>query len=474
MSNNHWTPRPLCRAFTPLLPLLSMDALDREEAAAVEAHVHTCDYCQREMADYGALRDAILRDAILREDARDAAEGNALPLLTLAAVRRAADREEAAPLVFDAPPPPWERPASRTWRRWRAARAFEALAAVLVIALLSALLAWHGGAGPAHTRTPTPTATQDPISQAYVDMLRTYYVPLAEAYQPAFDCYENLIGPLGGNVGILTPSVVEHAPSSVLDACRAPVQAELAAAQALSAHLASATPPARWQAQHAALQQSTQAIIRVASTELQGITTHDLAQYLSPGNTLDEAALFCLPIGQINVGPPPLSPPLLTIEQGQCGPDQPVPTATPDPASQAYITLLRTYYTPLVSTDLNLRNCYITVENTRKLQDMLACRPLWADQLLLVRTLRTQLATASPPAHWQTQHAALQQAIDGRIAVLTEQLAAIDAQDVTRFLNTTAAQNDNFASFCPIIAQLNAGPPPLSPQLSAPESLMCS
>ncbi|HEV2239266.1 MAG TPA: hypothetical protein VGR57_21600 [Ktedonobacterales bacterium] len=317
MSNNHRTPRPvpraLCAAFAPLLPLLSLDALDQEEAAAVAAHLHTCDYCRREVADY---RD--LRAAILREDAADAADEDALPLLTLAAVRDVADREEAEPFVFDTPPPRWERPASPIRRRWRMANTFEALAAVLVIALIGGLLAWHGGAGPAHMPTPTPTL--DPQSQAYVTMLRTYYVPLADAYQPAFDCYENLIAPLGGNVPIMTPSVVEHAPSSVLDACRAPVQAELAAAQALNAHLASAAPPSRWQSQHAALRQSTQAIISFASKELQGITTHSVALYLSPGNGIEEAVLFCTPIQQINAGPPRLSPQLPPPYQYQCGP----------------------------------------------------------------------------------------------------------------------------------------------------------
>jgi hypothetical protein len=296
MSNNHLTPhsapRALCHAFAPLLPLLSLDMLDREEAAAVAAHVRTCDYCQREVADYGDLRDAILR-----EDARELEEDGDLAPLTLMEVRRAADREGAEPLVF-ATPAPWQAPPiSQTRRRQLGlAGAFEALVAVLVIALIATVLASHRMSGQG---SPTPTATPDPASQAYVDLLRAYYVPLAEAYTPALTCVQNALSSQN---------------ASDMAACQAPVQTEQAAAQSLSAHLASATPPPRWQRQHDTLTAATQGIITMTTNQLQAIEARSQALLLASFNSaLDVGAVFCDPVAQINAGPPRLSPPLVAM-----------------------------------------------------------------------------------------------------------------------------------------------------------------
>jgi hypothetical protein len=154
---------------------------------------------------------------------------------------------------------------------------------------------------------------------------------------------------------------------------------------------------------------------------------------------------------------------------------RPTPTATPalDPQSQAYVTLLRTYYLPVVSANHLVADCFTNAEGTRRLQDVIDCRSPVAEELARAQTARIQLATASPPARWQSQHTALLRAIDGLIALLTEQETAIDAQDVTRFLNTGALVIDRLQAFCPIVSQLNAGPPPLSPRISPPDSSLC-
>jgi hypothetical protein len=162
------------------------------------------------------------------------------------------------------------------------------------------------------------------------------------------------------------------------------------------------------------------------------------------------------------VGPGPASTPIPTT-----------PTPTLDTESRAYVTLLRTYYLPVVTAQPPITQCYNLVANTRKLADLLACRGPIAAQLAAAQTLRTQLATAAPPARWQSQHAALQQAVQGFIGVQTDMLAAIDAQDITRFFSYQTRASDALSSFCPIVTQLNAGPPPLSPALSPVDPNLC-
>jgi hypothetical protein len=284
----------------PLLPLLSLDVLDQPEEAAVSRHVATCAYCRRKLTDYGDLRDAILR-----EDAHEAEEESDLAPLTLMEVRGAAEREGAEPLAL-ATPAPWQAPPIGQTRRPRfeLTGAFETLVAVLVIALITTLLASHRLAGPVTSPTHasrTPTATPDPASQAYVDLLRAYYVPLAEAYTPATTCVQNALS---------SPQS-----ASEMATCQGPVQTELAAAQALSTHLASATPPLRWQRQGNALKAATQGIIALATTQLQAIAARSQA-LLGDSYTagVDVGAAFCDPIAQINAGPPRLSPPLLVLQ----------------------------------------------------------------------------------------------------------------------------------------------------------------
>jgi hypothetical protein len=161
-------------------------------------------------------------------------------------------------------------------------------------------------------------------------------------------------------------------------------------------------------------------------------------------------------------------------------PTQPVsPRPTPTPAldaqSQAYITLLRTYYLPFADADDVAANCWWQVKATAiadREHVLATCRSPEAAELALAQTLHTQLAAAAPPARWQAPHSALQQAVDGMIALLTGLVAAIDAQDVSRYVD---AQGLSGAAnlFCAPIVQLNAGPPPLSPKLYTPNSSTC-
>jgi putative zinc finger protein len=159
-------------------------------------------------------------------------------------------------------------------------------------------------------------------------------------------------------------------------------------------------------------------------------------------------------------------------------PTQPVtprPTATPalDSASQAYIDLLHTYYLPMANANDAVSSCFDTVYSSHSLQDLAACRSPVTNELATAQTLRSQLATATPPTRWQTQHVALQQAVQSAIAFLTEELAAIDTQDLTRYLNTQSLAYAAFGTFCEPIAQLNAGPPPLTPLLRRPDATIC-
>jgi virginiamycin B lyase len=55
------SPRPLCAAFAPLLPLISSGALEDDEAAPAREHVAGCAWCQQELARYVAVDEALRR-----------------------------------------------------------------------------------------------------------------------------------------------------------------------------------------------------------------------------------------------------------------------------------------------------------------------------------------------------------------------------------------------------------------------------
>jgi hypothetical protein len=144
-------------------------------------------------------------------------------------------------------------------------------------------------------RTPTPTATLDATTQAYLAMLRTYFVPwardwIAERYPP-FDC---------GYWFISLPATQQ---TQQLPACRPPLVTEIAAGKTLIAQLALARPPARGQAVHAALEQGMQAVKAYDAQRLHAIDAHRVSQYVSViryGGP-EVGVLFCTPISAINV-----------------------------------------------------------------------------------------------------------------------------------------------------------------------------
>src|SRR5262245_56969176 len=55
------SPRPLCAAFAPLLPLISSGALEEDEAAPTCEHVAGWAWCRQELARDGAVDEALRR-----------------------------------------------------------------------------------------------------------------------------------------------------------------------------------------------------------------------------------------------------------------------------------------------------------------------------------------------------------------------------------------------------------------------------
>jgi hypothetical protein len=261
--------RALCLAFAPLLLRLSLCTLDPDVGAAVARHVASCDYCQRQMRGLDRLREALRR-----EEARGSQAAGGALALSVADADGAADLEEAEPLIVDTPAPLQERSSAPRHRRRRGVLSvIEALTALLVVASLSGAFTGPHPVGQVPAQTVSrliPTAIKDPVSQIYVLMLRSYYVPLAHAPIAVRECCQ----------GSLAASSLTASPSIAV--CRSALQVELATSQALRAHLASATPQARWQTQHATLWQAVQAIIDIENTSWQSsprMTWHALWPY---------------------------------------------------------------------------------------------------------------------------------------------------------------------------------------------------
>jgi hypothetical protein len=167
--------------------------------------------------------------------------------------------------------------------------ALGAIAAVVLLAVLAGSLFTYLGS---RTSTPTskPTPTVDP-TQGYLSMLQTYYVPWARDFID-----ERTL------CGISFASRPTAAQIQQLPTCRPPLAAEIAAGKTLIAQLATAQPPARWQAQHAALRQAMQAMDAFDTQRLQAIDAHSVSQYLSVLNgATSVTTAFCSPIMALNV-----------------------------------------------------------------------------------------------------------------------------------------------------------------------------
>jgi heat shock protein HslJ len=142
-------PTPLCTRYRPLLALLRTGALAPREAAALNEHLASCPWCQRELAAYDALDAA----------ARQHLSGAAVTPLTLEDIMHAT---ETPP---DANVPATPR-ASRTlrpaWRRPPHLSTIGPLAAVVALALFAGLIfaahSSHSGVILSGTPVPSPHA----------------------------------------------------------------------------------------------------------------------------------------------------------------------------------------------------------------------------------------------------------------------------------------------------------------------------
>lgn len=166
---------------------------------------------------------------------------------------------------------------------------------------------------------------------------------------------------------------------------------------------------------------------------------------------------------------------LFAWQRGPAKPTVPRPTAIPtlDTQTQAYVNLLHQYYGPVVAASGAVNYCADSVRNSppaEKAGALGGCRPPVADNLEKARILLAQLEKATPPARWHSQHVALQQAVQGWIPLITAELRAIDARDVTGFFNELDPLITIWRQFCTPIAQLNAGIPTPIDRLAPPDN----
>lgn len=155
------------------------------------------------------------------------------------------------------------------------------------------------------------------------------------------------------------------------------------------------------------------------------------------------------------------------------------PTPTVDPVTQAYLGVLRSsygYYYAAAQPELD--QCYDRLafyHQTQLLNALPACRPLETAAHDAAQTALAQLATATPPARWQTADANLKQALQAMLPYYAARLRAIDATSAEQFTDAFASiGNQALALFCGPIATFNVGPPKLSPSLPVPYGRICN
>jgi hypothetical protein len=187
----------------------------------------------------------------------------------------------------------------------------KAVACSMCLAFL--LVGCNSGSPGATKPAATPSPTVDAMTQAYVDLLHKYYVPFATAHDKDEACI----------ITVYRASFANPARDLLvrkMGACRDPLTASLAGAQVLQIQLAGATPPARWQTQHAALQKGAQGYSKFGAALLHDIDTNDVEDFLSAVDQIrkDVGTSFCDPVNQINAGPPPVIPPLPVFDSSIC------------------------------------------------------------------------------------------------------------------------------------------------------------
>jgi hypothetical protein len=136
-----------------------------------------------------------------------------------------------------------------------------------------------------------------------------------------------------------------------------------------------------------------------------------------------------------------------------------------DAATQAYVHVLRTDYPPFVDAE---QQEYDQCGKIYPSQPLAPCRPLEVAASTAGQTLLSHLTTTPPPAGWQARDTALKQAVQEAIAYNLHRIQSIDANDILQFKLTRNDGNAAASLLCTTILQIDNGPPPLSPSISAP------
>jgi hypothetical protein len=155
------------------------------------------------------------------------------------------------------------------------------------------------------------------------------------------------------------------------------------------------------------------------------------------------------------------------------------PTATVDVAMQAYVGVLRQFYAPYsVDAQQEVRTCGDPVhsKSTKQLPTIFPyCRPLEVNLMATAQGVLDHLGSVAPPARWQTADGELKQALKASMAFSSALVQAMDAQSTSQYVAVESQQGPPTATlFCDPIAQFNAGPPPLTPQLLVPVADLCA
>lgn len=303
MSMNHHTPvpapRPLCAVFKPQLGLLVFGLLDPDQEAALRTHLADCDYCQLHLREYEIVRRALYQhvgaepsasadlaprppSAPVRSTRQRPPAEETSPHFTLEDIVKA-DQDETAATATREPPKP---PSPLALARNKRLTALGAIAAVLVLTVLAAsLFAYFGSRGTAPAVKPTPTRGLDPQSQAYVNVLETYYQPLGQTYDREQTCNENE-----------ALSTVSDK-TSIMQSCQLLEGTVVDDVNAFASHL-TLQPPTRWKTADSQLKQANQAMVASFSARLKATIPSQWEALEYPEDTAEQQ--YCAPIKQIN------------------------------------------------------------------------------------------------------------------------------------------------------------------------------
>ncbi|HEV2238103.1 MAG TPA: zf-HC2 domain-containing protein [Ktedonobacterales bacterium] len=240
------------------------------ERAAVEAHLADCAECRLALAAYRRLY-TLARSPLRLGDGGEGPLMDYQPMM-LEETMLTTDRDVRGA-------PPWRRPPTRL-------TALGAIAAVLLIAILAAALFTH-------FRAPTQPATLpsglDAPTRAYVNLLRTSYVPLVNANAPVLTCVA------------VTATADPSARAALMASCRAPLQTELSVARTFVAQIATSAPPAGLRPADTALKQAAPQLVTFLSGELADIDMQSVSDFVAsedPGSMATYA--FVPPIQAVN------------------------------------------------------------------------------------------------------------------------------------------------------------------------------